>query len=231
MKKNRKIPAIILLLVSFWFSDLLAAKFFPDDLNIPVGMKQWFVKSISEFLKSMKEQPLWSEAKDRNRISYRFILKQGWAYKDVVMFRIDQGTKNNWSLTVKQTDHFPSKGDFKATRKRLSIKEVKGFQELFAQLQFWELPSVGAPQHEVLMFKDYPPIWILEAVHDRRYQVIRRIAPKNTSAWGSDPQMLKIFKDQGYPDIDRATSEEINRKLVAVGEYLVKLSGLKLELH
>jgi hypothetical protein len=82
-----------------------------------------------------------------------------------------------------------------------------------------------------LVFKDYPPIWILEAVQDRQYQVVRRIAPKNTSAWRSDPQMLKMFKEQGYPNIDQTTSEEVNRNLVAVGEYLVKLSGLKLELH
>ena len=149
----------------------------------------------------------------------------------MVMFRIDQGAKDYWSLTVKQTDHLPSKGDFKATRKRISKEEVKEFLELFAQFQFWELPSVGAPQHEVLVWKDYPPIWILEAVQDRRYQLIRRIAPKNTSAWGSDPQMLKMEKEQGYPDIDQATSEEVNRKLVALGEYLVKLSGLKVELH
>lgn len=147
LKKNFKISAIILLMISFWSSDLLATQYFPDDLHMPDGEKQWFVKSISEFLKSMKEPPLWSEAIDRNRISYRFIHKQGWEYKDVAMFRIDQGAKNNWSLTVKQTNHFPSEGDFKATRKRLSNKEVKEFQELFAQLQFWELPSVGAPQH------------------------------------------------------------------------------------
>jgi hypothetical protein len=38
-------------------------------------------------------------------------------------------------------------------------------------------------------------------------------------------------KEEGYPDIDQATSEEVNRRLVAVGEYLVKLSGLKVELH
>ena len=43
--------------------------------------------------------------------------------------------------------------------------------------------------------------------------------------------MLKMFEEQGYPNIDQTTSEEVNRNLVAVGEYLVKLSGLKVELH
>jgi hypothetical protein len=230
MNKEITIYAAILLLISFWFSNLGAVQYFPDDLNMPADGKQWFVESISEFLKSMKEPPLWADAKDRSKISYRFILKQGREYKNVVMFRIDQGTKDNWILTVKKTDHFPSKGNFKVNQKRLSKANIKEFQELLIQLQFWELPSVGAPEHEELWF-DYPSIWILEAVQDRRYQLIRRIEPKNTSAWGSDPQWLKMRKEQGYPDIDRATSEEVNRKLVAVGEYLVKLSGLKVKLH
>ena len=66
-----------------------------------------------------------------------------------------------------------------------------------------------------------------------KYHLIRRIVP-NSTEWFSarDTATPENFKEtEGYPDIDRATSEEVNRKLVAVGEFLVKLSGLKVEVH
>jgi hypothetical protein len=57
MNKKQTIPAAILLLILFWFSDLLAAQYFPDDLDIPAFEKQSFVSKYSEFIESMKESP------------------------------------------------------------------------------------------------------------------------------------------------------------------------------
>jgi len=65
---RRKVVFEILLLISFWFSDLLAAQYFSNDLNMPACEKQGSVSQYSKLLKSMKEPPLWSEDKDRNRI-------------------------------------------------------------------------------------------------------------------------------------------------------------------
>ena len=231
MKKNRKIPAIILLLISFWFSDLLAEQYFPDDLNMPAREKQRFVSGYSEFLRSMNEPPLWPLAKDRNRISYRFIYHP--ALREPVILRLDRNAKGKWVLTVKQADYSPSDEDFRVNRKKpLAKEEVAKFQGLFNQLQFSELPSVGALEHEDIWFD--PATWILEGVRNGRYHLIRRIVP-NSTEWFSNPRdrgTPEDFKEkEGYPNIDRATSEEVNRKLVAVGEYLVKLSGLRLELH
>ena len=192
----KKLIFAILVLISLWCCDLQAVQYFSDDLNMPAPAKPWFVKSTSELLESMKEPPLWSKAEHRNRISYRFIHKQLWEYKDVVIFRVDQAAKKKWVLTVKQTDHFPSKGDFKAIRKHLSKEEVKEFQELFAKIQFWELPSVGALEHEML-WTDYPPIWILEVVQHRRYQLISRVGPKSTSWNSSYHRVFTLKKEEG----------------------------------
>ncbi len=232
MKKNRKIPAIILLLISFWFSDLLAAQYFPDDLNMPARVKQWFVGSTSDFLQSINEPPLRPTIKDRNAVSYRFTFR-GFKHRPMII-RLDEIAQKKWILTVKQTDYPLSDMVLKVDRKRsLTKEEVVQFHELFAELQFWQLPPVGALEVEGEIMDG--TTWILEAVENGRYHIITRHSPKDSDRyWVSDHRevvaLQKIKEKEGYPDIDRATSEEVNRKLVAVGEYMVKLSGLKLEL-
>ncbi len=234
MSKKQTISAAILLMISFLFSDLLAGQYFPDDLDMPVRDKQASMSVSSKILKSMKEPPLWLLAKDREKISYRLIYREHWGYRHQVILRLDQSAMGTWVLIIKETNYFASDEDFKLNRKRrLSKEEIKKFQELFTQLQFWELPSVGALEHEAIWL-DYPPIWVLEAVENERYHLVRRIVP-NSTEWEADPRdaaVLQNFKEkEGYPSIDRATSEEVNKKLVAVGEYLVKLSSLELKLH
>jgi hypothetical protein len=231
MSNKRTVPAAILLLITFWFSDLLAAQYFPDDLNIPAREKQGFMSHYSKLLESMKEPPLWLLAKDPNKLSYRLIYHP--AIREPVILRLDRINKKNWILTIKQADYSPSDKDFRVNRKRrLSKEEVKEFQELFAQLQFWELPAVGALEHEDIWFD--PTTWILEGVQSGRYHLVRRIVP-NSTEWFADSRdaatLQNLKEKEGYPDIDRATSEEINRRLVAVGKFLVRLPGLKLELH
>jgi hypothetical protein len=233
MSKKHTISAAILLLISFWFSDLLAAQYFPDDLNMPAREKRAFVSGYPKVFKSMKETPLWLLAKDRKKISYRLIQsqrnKEHWSRQWVIL-RLDRSAKMSWVLTIKQTKRSRSDQNSKVNRKRrLSKEEVKEFQELFAQLQFWELPSVGALEHEE-GWLDFPSIWILEAVENGRYHLVQRIVPTSTH-WVPDRQYQRMKEEEGYPDIDRATSEEVNRRLVAVGEFLVNLSGLELELH
>jgi len=48
MKKRHTISAALLLLFPFCFSDLLAAQYFPNDLNMPAREKQIF---ISQYLR------------------------------------------------------------------------------------------------------------------------------------------------------------------------------------
>jgi hypothetical protein len=104
--------------------------------------------------------------------------------------------------------------------------EIQEFQLLFTQLQFWELPAVGAPEAEEMFDGS---TWVLEAVENGRYHLIRRRAPKSLTWF--DEGYEKWREEEGYPYIDRATSVEVNKRLVLVGELLMRLSGLKLEVY
>ncbi|SPF50140.1 exported hypothetical protein [Syntrophobacter sp. SbD1] len=233
MSKKQTAFATILLMITLCVSNLLAAQYFPDDLNMPARVNQSFVKAESKFLESMKEPPLWPRAKDPNAISYRLSCT-GFKQKPVI-FRLDRITNTKWVLTTKQADYWPANNVSKLNRKQsLTKEEVVQFQKLFTELQFWQLPSVGAFEVEEEIMDG--TTWILEAVEKGRYHLVRRRAPRDSDRfWFSDPrhaaELQKIKEKEGYPDIDRDTSAEVNNKLVAVGEFLVKLSGLKVEVH
>ena len=231
MNKKHSISAAILLLVSFWASDLLAAQYFPDDLDMPTREKKTFIDYYSNLLPLMKEPSLWLKTKDQNKISYRFIYLRVKRPREPVVLRLDRITKTKWVQTVKVADYsLLHKGVAVNRRRRMAQNNVNQFQELFTQLQFWDLPSVVGAYHAEHSLHD-GTIWLLEAVENGQYHVIQRVSPTNRRSWVVDPQDQKMRNEEGYPDIDQATSEEVNRKLVAVGEYLVKLSGLKVELR
>ncbi|MGO9017297.1 MAG: hypothetical protein ACLQVJ_03005 [Syntrophobacteraceae bacterium] len=224
------ISAAILLLISFWFTNSLAVQYFPDKLNMPASAKRDLISAYSELLESMKEPPIWPKAKDQKAISYRLTFRIAKGGPRVVL-RLDRIAKTKWVLTVKQVDYDYSsdKLEFRVNRKqRLTGDEVSQFKELFAQLQFWELPTVGALEAEE-MFDGTN--WLLEAVENGRYHLMRRHAP-NSDYWPSSRWDAEGFQQvrerEGYPYIDRATSVRVNKRLVALGEFLVKLSGLKL---
>jgi hypothetical protein len=112
MNKQHSISAAILLLITFWCSDVLAAQYFPDDLDMPAREKQGFVSDNSELLESMKEPSLWLLAKDPKNISYRLIQSQGMKKhrrRQWTVLRLDRNTKMTWVLTVKQTSEEESK--------------------------------------------------------------------------------------------------------------------------
>lgn len=234
MPRINSISAAILLLISFWFSDLLPAQYFPDDLDMPALERQGFVSKYSNLLKSMKEPTLWSMAQGRNVASYRFTYEPGRGGGQPTVLRLDKIAPTEWLLTVK---HGYSNSDrrFKVNRsKRLTQSEVTQFQEFFTQLDFWHVPAVGAFEAEFFIADG--PIWVLEAVENERYRVVRRRSPtdkfwEDSALWPQwAVEKYGKFKED-YPVLDRATNEEMNKKLVALGEYLVKLSGLKLEVY
>jgi hypothetical protein len=219
---QRKILSIaIIIFVVLWCSNLFATQYFPGALDMPADYKEVFLPHWSEGLKIMKEPPLWPKGKDHEAISYRFMYHHPFADAPVI-FRLDKVTDKKWILTVK------SKQPFRTHRERkLTQGEVDQFQRNFAQLQFWNAPTVGAVEAE--MVKD-GTTWQLEAVKDGIYHMVVRRVPKSNH-WHSDPLFQKMKEKNGYPNIDQTTSAEFNNRFVVVCEFLVKLSGLKLELH
>jgi hypothetical protein len=220
----------VLLLVPFWFNNLFGAEYFPRNLDMPAGDKGRFEWLSSKVLEEMKESPLWQKVKSPNAISYRFTYIPAKGGEPVVL-RLDRITKGKWILTIKQAD-YSSESEFKVNRKRpLTRGEINQFQELFSRLKFSELPTVGALEAEDVMDGS---TWILEAVENGRYHMIRRISPTG-GIWITVPDEIKGFeklrREQGYPYIDRATSETVNKRLVAVGEFLLNLSDLNIRVY
>jgi hypothetical protein len=230
--KSRKIMSTaIFFMIAFWFSELLGAEYFPKELDMPAREKTILVGIYSNLLASMKESPLFPLAIDPNKVTYRFIYLSARGGKSVVL-RLDRVNKTKWVLIVKQRDGFSPKEGLIINRKKcLAEAEVNQFQKLLAQLQFWQLPTVGALEAEEVLDGIR---WILEGVENGRYHLVRRISPKS-GIWDSVPddteRFEKLRQEQGYPYIDRATNDEVNRRLVEVGEFLVKLSGLELKIE
>jgi hypothetical protein len=112
-------------------------------------------------------------------------------------------------------------------KKNLTNKQLGDFVKLFNALDFWGQPAVGAVEieHDLLDGS----AWILEAVEDGRYHFIRRLSPGD-ELWPSEGARWyqKLREKEDWPYIDKATNDEVNRNLVAVGEFLLRLSDLEL---
>lgn len=234
MNSKYTISTAVLLIVAFWFSELLGAQYFPKELDMPATEKRIDLPYYSAVFESLKEPALWPLAKDPNVISYRFTYLVSRGHGPVVL-RLDHIAGRRWVLTVKLGDVSASgKPKFAVNRKRsLAEDEVEQFHDTFDALDFWQLPTVGALEAEVILGGTF---CILEAVENGRYHLVERRSPKNSDEhWVSDPHVAKQFQklreEEGYPYIDRATSAETNRKLVAVGQFLMRLSGLKIQVY
>ena len=228
MTRKRIILGATLLLVLLRIGVLLGAEYLPSDINMPPQEKKILLGMYSRALVATNEPALWRLAEDRKNVSYRFgYLRTG---KSVIL-RLDRVRKTKWILTVKQVDS-ADEGMAVNRKKVLTAEDVSHFQHLFALLQFWQLPTVGALEAEYFLLDG--TWWILEAVENGRYHIMRRRSPDFRS-WNTVPdyaQLIdKLRKEDGYPYIDRATSDEANKKLIELGDFFVKLSGLQLKMY
>jgi hypothetical protein len=232
MKDKCLISICVLFFMFVSLGELFGAQYFPEEIDIPATLKSLETQLFSGVLESIGEPALWQLAEDRNVVSYRFMYLQSRG--EPVVLRLDRSSEKAWILTVKQVSS-SSKSKLAVNRK-VDLPQVKfvKFRKLFDALDFWKLPTVGAVEQEINLFGG--TYCILESVENGHYHLVVRRSPKDSDErWVSDPNMAKEFQklkeDGGFPDIDRATSGETSRKLLAVCEYLMSLSSLKIKVH
>jgi len=221
----RMIPILIFFVTLVSNSSLLAG-ILPDDLQVPVQVKEHDLGFYSEILESMGEQALWTMSGDVNAVSYRFTYIR--SKDEPVVLRLDS-TKAGYVLSIKQGDSARLSKLKVDQKKNLTNEQWDDFVNLFNALDFWEQPTVGAVEIERDLLDG--SAWILEAVENGRYHFIRRLSPGEVP-WPSpkDARWYQRYREkEGWPCcIDKDASDEVNRNLMAVGRFLLRLSDLNL---
>jgi hypothetical protein len=223
----------LLLLILFQFGEVFGTQYFPEDLDMPARLREIQIPLYSGILGAMREPALWPLTKDRNVVSCRLFYLP--ARGEPVVLRLNRTGLKRWTLTAKLAARSFANSALAVNKKvNLSEDKVEEYLKLFNSLRFWQLPTVGAIEQEINLFGGTS--CILEAVESGRYHLVVRRSPKDSDKrWIADPHMAKELQElkekEGFPDIDRVTSEETNKKLVTVAECLMRLSGLKLEVQ
>jgi hypothetical protein len=226
MTIGRRIMPILTLVVTLISNSSLLAGVLPDDLEVPVQVKENDLRFYSEILECMGEPALWKQAEDVNAVSYRFTYIR--SKDEPIILRLDK-TKAGYVLSIKQGDS-RRLSKLKVDKKEdLTNEQLDDFVKLFDALDFWGQPAVGAVEIERDLLDG--SAWILEAAEDGRYHFIRRLSPGDVP-WPppKDARWYQRYREkEGWPCcIDKAASDGLNRKFVALGQFLLGLSDLKL---
>lgn len=232
MTNSKLVTSLVTIVVALWCTATFAEDYFPASLDMPLRLKNSKLLYYSEVLESIDEAPLWPLAKDLKSSAYRFVYIRTRIPQEPVVLRLERTATLDWILTVKVADYSSEESTLREHgEKRLTQEEVKHFESLFGQLEFWSLPTVGALEAEEVLFDGTE--CVMEAVDRGHYNLVTRRSPKYTgNIWNSLPDYAEGFEKQrieeGYPRIDRETSERVNKQLVSVAEFMVKLSGLQI---
>jgi hypothetical protein len=179
---------------------------------------EFYAKWYGKHLYAMKEPSLWESRNEKGGTSYRLLYLR--TFHEPICVRVILEAEEGF-LFVKKTN---GKGGYEPgsiSIKRslvLTKKEINQIFSLFKELSFWKMSSSlidgGLDGSE----------WILEVSGNGKYHVVSRSSPKSHVA---DWRLEMLQELNANEDISRLN--ETNVSLVALCEYLLKLSGLNLE--
>ena len=145
--KPKFLLLIFLITNLFCLSAVRAEEFFPIRKLGIQGEGTNLFDGFSEVLQDSKEKPLWTLSKKHSKISYRLVSK-GFK-QDTIIFRLDQNSKGQLTLTGKVPFRWDEKSKPVSKRKKiLNEQEKTEFRNLFDGLEFWQMPSLGPIEAE-----------------------------------------------------------------------------------
>lgn len=229
MKQKFLLP-LFLITNLFCLSVVRAEEFFPIRKLGIQGEGTHPLHGFSEVLQDAKEKPLWPLSEKHSKISYRLV-SSGFK-QDTIIFRLDRNSKGELTLTSKVPTRCDEKSKPVLKREKILNEEEKTeFQNLFDSLEFWQMPVMGPVEAE---FHFDGSAWILEAVENGKYHLVRRRSPEaGDTMWTSeamDPGIGKYGLEHGYPSIDRATYALTCKNLVALRKFFIRISDLKVRI-